>query len=581
MGKDAMFTPLSGARTPQRQRRQGEWQPQWPVPRDAPAPPDAHPTLGKPAVVHTYRTASGELGGYVCRFEAAGGDTEFRPLTFCEHSGTKAREWRWKGFPPPRPPYGLERLAARATAPVVLAEGEKAADAAGRLLPDHVAVATFGGAGGAGKADWSALARRRVVIWPDADEPGKQYAAVASRCLALASAEVSIVAPPADAPEGWDAADAEGEGWDAARAGTLVEAAVPANEAMRKGHGTGVGPPAGGSVTSGQSKGGKAGRRAGNDRPDVPQRNRLIEALGEVVLWHSTEREAFASVLVNGHVEHWAVRSTDFRTWLAVCYYKACRGAVGGQAMQDALVVLEALAIHEGRRYPTWRRVGELDGNIYIDLCDDRWRAVEITPDGWRVIENPPVKFVRSPAMRPLPEPECGELIERLRGFVNVETDEDFQLLVASLVAALRPRGPFPITIINGEQGSAKSTTARVLRALVDPSAAPIRTAPRDERDLFIAAHNNWYLCYDNLPGIAGWLSDGFCRLSTGGGFATRKLHSDRDETVLDAMRPIILNGISGLDGRPDLGERAGGHAADHQRRGAPDRGRVLGRLRA
>ena len=159
--------------------------------------------------------------------------------------------------------------------------------------------------------------------------------------------------------------------------------------------------------------------------------------------------------------------------------------------------------------------------------------------------------------MKPLPEPEAGEPIERLRGFVNVETDDDFLMIVGWVVAALRPDHPFPILIINGEQGSAKSTVAKVLRSLIDPSGAPTRSAPHDERDLSIAAHNNWCLSFDNLSRVPPWMSDAFCRLSTQGGYATRELHSDWSEVVFDAMRPLTMNGIGGLDARPDLGDRA------------------------
>ena len=73
------------------------------------------------------------------------------PLTFCEHSGTGAREWRWKGFAPLRPLFGLNRLAARPDAPVVVVEGEKAADAAGRLLPGFVVITSPGGSNAAGR----------------------------------------------------------------------------------------------------------------------------------------------------------------------------------------------------------------------------------------------------------------------------------------------------------------------------------------------------------------------------------------------------------------------------------------------
>jgi putative DNA primase/helicase len=129
--------------------------------------------------------------------------------------------------------------------------------------------------------------------------------------------------------------------------------------------------------------------------------------------------------------------------------------------------------------------------------------------------------------------------------------------LVAWLAAACRPHGPYPLLILQGEQGSAKSTTAKLLRRLIDPSTAPLRTPPREERDLVIAANNSWVVAYDNLSGIQPWLSDALCRLATGGGFSTRELYTDSDEVIFDLTRPVILNGIDHLAERPDLADRA------------------------
>ena len=117
--------------------------------------------------------------------------------------------------------------------------------------------------------------------------------------------------------------------------------------------------------------------------------------------------------------------------------------------------------------------MGDYGGNLYIDLCDATWRAVEITPNnGWHVIEKPPLKLLRSPSMRPLREPEGGSLLEEFRHFFNVN-DDDFMLVIAFLVAALRPHGPYSVLVLNGEQGSGKSVLSRIVRSLVDPSAAP------------------------------------------------------------------------------------------------------------
>ena len=124
-------------------------------------------------------------------------------------------------------------------------------------------------------------------------------------------------------------------------------------------------------------------------------------------------------------------------------------------------------------------------------------------------------------------------------------------------MGCLRSSGPYPLLILTGEQGSAKSTTSKVLRALVDPSTLATRSFPNDERDLVIAAQGAHVLAFDIISKIKPAMADALCRLATGGGFATRKLHTDADEVLFDATRPVILNGIPDLAERADLSDRS------------------------
>src|SRR6185437_4707130 len=73
---------------------------------------------------------------------------------------------------------------------------------------------------------------------------------------------------------------------------------------------------------------------------------------------------------------------------------------------------------------------------------------------------------------------------------------------------------------------------------------------------LYIAAGNGYLLVFDNVSHLSPWLSDALCRLASGGGFATRMLYTDQDEVLIDATRPVILNGIEDFVARPDLGDR-------------------------
>lgn len=283
----------------------------------------------------------------------------------------------------------------------------------------------------------------------------------------------------------------------------------------------------------------------------------LIALAKDAELFHTAEGDAFANIQTETHRETWPLKSKPFRMWLLRRFYEAQGKPPGTQALQDALGVLEAKAYYDGSKGAVFTRLAEAGGSIYIDLCNEAWQAVEISTAGWRVVTEHPVNFRRAKGMLPLTRPEAGGDINELRQFVNGGNDSDWCLLVSWLVAALRPRGPYPVLVLQGEQGCGKSTVAKVLRALVDPSIAPLRTTPREERDLAIAANNSWALMFDNLSGVPLWLSDALCRVATGGGYSTRTLYSDDEETIFNYVRPIVVNGIDEIVTRHDLLDRS------------------------
>ncbi len=499
-----------------------------PVPADAPPAPASHPTLGKPTVRWCYLDANGLTLGFVFRFDAAG-EKQFRPLTYCHSEGGGSPMWRWQSWPLKRPLYGLHELANRPSAPVLVTEGEKACDAARFLLPGWAVVTSPNGAESAGRADWRALKGRTVTVWPDADFAGAEYAKEVANEVADAGAlSVAIASPPTDSNAGWDAADAINEGWDEAQATSFLATATPVEKAFN----------------------------ATEAKPQAPKRDLLINCTECCELWHDPSGLAYASIPVNGHWEHWPIRSRKFRMWLSGAFYDATGGSIGGQPLEDGIRIVEVRA-DRGPEYNTFTRVGERDGRLYLDLCHDDWRVVEITTSGWRIIGEPPLKLMRSSSMRAMSMPVAGGMIEELRGFLNVKGDDEFLLVVGWLLGAMRHRGPYPILTIQGEYGTGKSMFSRMLRSLIDPAAAPIRAAPTDERDLMVSAGNRWVLAYDNLSSVPVWLSDALCRLATGGGFATRKLFSDSDEVIFEATRPTILNGIETLTDRSDMADRA------------------------
>jgi hypothetical protein len=274
-------------------------------------------------------------------------------------------------------------------------------------------------------------------------------------------------------------------------------------------------------------------------------------------LFHSPDGTAYAAVEVGGHLETLAIRSVRFRDWILIRFLQQHGRAPNSQLLADALNTIRAIAVYHGPEMPVFVRVAEHEGDVFIDLGNENWDAVRVTREGFEAVPRPPVGFVRKAGFARLPYPAGEGTIDDLRPFVNIRRDEDFMLVAAWAAFSLSPRGPYPVLVLQGEQGSAKSTTVRVLRALVDPAVEPLRALPRSERDLAIAAGNAWVLAFDNLSGIRDWLSDSLCRLATGGGFATRQLYTDDEEIIFSARRPIILNGIDDIATRGDLQERS------------------------
>jgi hypothetical protein len=288
-----------------------------------------------------------------------------------------------------------------------------------------------------------------------------------------------------------------------------------------------------------------------------------LAVASKLELFRDTDRgAAWASLHVDktetvaSHVEHWPLRARGFKQWLRGRFYQQCGRAANEQSVNDALGVLEAQA-QSSPAYSVYVRVaGQGDDAIYLDLARDDWRVIKVTAERWDLVADPGVRFRRPRGMQELPIPISGGHLANLRRFVRAP-DKQWPLVLAWLAAALRPRGPYPLLIFSGEQGSTKTMGQAFLRALIDPNSAPLRTAPRDPRDLAVTARNSWVLAYDNLSHVEPWLSDSLCRLATGGGFATRELYSDDEEAIFSATRPCLLNGITTAATRPDLLDRA------------------------
>lgn len=293
--------------------------------------------------------------------------------------------------------------------------------------------------------------------------------------------------------------------------------------------------------------------------------DKLHEIIHEGELFHDADQQVYARFWLHDHYQTFQIWKQDFKNFLTGRYYEVTKKVPNKEALESAINLSTGKGLYgtDECRQP-FIRTAESDGRIYFDLGDDeknglKGQVVEIDKDGWRITQDHPICFIRAPGMRAVPVPkkpkDTKKGIERLRRHLNVD-DDGFILAVAWLIQALRPKGPYPILALSGEHGSSKSTFSQILRSFIDPSKAPLRTMPTNERNLAVSCSNSWVVAFDNLSRVKSAISDALCRVSTGGGFSHRSLYTNDDEKIFAYQRPIILNGISDYITRNDLIDR-------------------------
>ncbi|MEE9452077.1 MAG: hypothetical protein V3V61_04885 [Gammaproteobacteria bacterium] len=528
------------------------WSPILPIPASVLPPPKEHPKHGQPSQQWVYTNATGHALCFVYRFDHPQNsqDTKkwFLPLTFCENQHGQQR-WCWQGLNAPRPLYHLTALSQCPEKPVLICEGEKDADAAAQLFPDWVTTTCLNGANAVKKSDWKILVGREIYIWPDHDESGHRFAqTVCQQLLALGQHEIKVLQVPLMMhPQlgqkqatlvkrkqpliaGWGAADALAEGWTAAHTQLLCES-----------HWQCVGNKS--TVTC--------------DKRNKPsQAQQLMVLLADVDVFHDDDKKTYATCKMGKCIEHVAINSAYFQHWLAHRYFKQYQQAPTSQNIQITLNALKGCALFANPCYTVYTRVAQHKDSIYINLANEHGEFIAVNCEGWDIVKDVPIKFRKTSMMRSLPQPESGGTLDPLWSFVNIPDAQDRKLVLVWLLECFRANTPFPILLLQGEQGCAKSTTQQRLRALIDPSCINLRSAPRKIEDIFIGAANNWCVSYNNLSYLSSQEQDAFCTLATGGGYATRQLFTTAEEMVIEIKRPVILNGIGNLVTAQDLIDR-------------------------
>ena len=271
---------------------------------------------------------------------------------------------------------------------------------------------------------------------------------------------------------------------------------------------------------------------------------------------HDAQREPYAVFEAAGARQVHGVLSSGFSDYLSHAYYAQHDRAPTESSLKVALATLRGQAQFDGEACEVFTRIAKTEAGYWLDLCNDAWQCVQVTATGWAVVTGAGAPlFTRSASMRPLPVPERGGTLGALWPLVNIP-EAGRLMVLAWMLECLRPDTPHVVLELVGEQGSAKSSTQRALRRLIDPNQADLRAAPKSVEDVWIAARNSHMVSLENLSHLHPQYQDALCVLATGGGYSARTLYTNAEETIIELRKPIVLNGISVIVTAQDLLDR-------------------------
>lgn len=494
---------------------------------------------------HPYYNNKLEVIYWRIRLKHPNGDKWIRPM----HKDTKGKYIL--SIPPQlkdhlKPIYGLQLLFERSEATVIIVEGEMPADILNnffiqqKIHQKFIAI-TSGSATSAEGSDWLPLSNHTCIIWPDNDDTGNNYAFKVFTELNKFNCQVEVLdisqlrLPPSGDCVDWIELHHENSIADLLsipRLSNPLTYKIP-TRSFSIPHAT----------------------DAIDETEDTSPTTKVVNyILDGATICYDKNKAVYAIDIQTSEARQ--IHSRQFKDYLTASFYDQYGKTIREQVIREALYTISGIGRHTGTYIDIYRRVALHENCIYLDLCEDgNSRCIKIFDDGWDIIESPPVIFIRSDTMQQLPIPVKGGDISTLWKICNIPAGS--QLLVLSWLAeTLRPNTPYPVLEIVGEQGSAKSTTHTALRRLIDPNTCDLRAAPKLPEDIFVAAGSNHFISYENISHLPALMQDALCTVSTGGGYAKRKLYTDVDEIVIHAHNPTIVNSIAPTITAQDLIDR-------------------------
>jgi len=284
-----------------------------------------------------------------------------------------------------------------------------------------------------------------------------------------------------------------------------------------------------------------------NDQPQEKSlANKIIELIiNDCELVHNQQKEPYVILNKAGLRQVYSINSKSFSDLVASKYFASKKSALSEASLKTAISTLAGKAVYEGKCVEIFTRIAKTDEGYWLDLCNDKWEAVLIKKVGWKVLSGGSIPlFSRSNSMQPIPMPLAKHSLDPFWDLVNIPPEYRL-IVVAWLLECLRSDTPHVVMEFVGEQGSAKSTTQRLLKMLIDPNVANLRAAPKKVEDVWIGAINSHLVSFENISYLGQEYQDALCVMATGGAHATRTLYTNKEEVIIELRKPIILNGIT------------------------------------
>lgn len=288
--------------------------------------------------------------------------------------------------------------------------------------------------------------------------------------------------------------------------------------------------------------------------------NLLLESIfnrKDIVLFHDEQDDGYISLDIKGNQMIKPCRSKSLRKWLSNEIYQAQKKAPGTEVVKSILDVLEGRACYEGPEIRLQNRASWHKGDLWYDLTNEKWEAVQINKDGWDIIKKPPIIFKRYPHNKSQVIPIRDGEVKLFLNYINITNPEHRLLFLVFLVSCFIPDFPHVMLVVFGAQGSSKSTLSKLARLVVDPSAIEVASFPNSQKELIQAFAHHYFLFFDNISHISEEESDTLCKAITGGGHIKRELYQNDEDIIYKFMRCIGINGINLVTTRPDLLERS------------------------